>query len=952
MNVQTQLRKQKRFFWMALVIFFALSGGYISATSVAANSNTLVINEVMAANGSGLVDEDGDFSDWIEIYNPSNAPANLSGWALTNDPNQPQQWDFPDITLGGGEYLVVFASGKDRASTGTGQLLHTNFKLSKNGEFLALYNVLEDRFVDVVGEPFPRQFEDVSFGRTGDTATFAYMPSPTPGQPNNSSQVWLGTVEPVSFSVEHGYFNAPVAVSLSSATAEAVIRYTTDGSEPTLTNGQEYIEPLQLNESTILRAAAFKPNMLPSQIGTRSYLFNDNILGQLSQPLVLPGSEALGARQVITEHAHPINDERYGAELLASLQAIPAISLVMPPQPLQSLYLRGFDQDREAERPVSVELLTPASALNSGFQTNAGIRPYGDADHAKRSFKLYFRGEYGPANLIYPLFDDSPVTMFDTVILQAVTPGQSADEIVRAAWLQKTQQEMTGLAAHQEFVHLYLNGTYWGLYRLTEQTNADFMANYVGGDSDHWYLADSNGPRREMDDVQTQALNDLFNMLALVSRVDESLVQPALLEEPFNTLSAWFDPVQFSDFVLLHGYTTNQAWPQNDWLATVRLTDLPGRGRFLLNGEQTPLSPAEMGGVSRAETHSPALRTLFSMWMENPDFRVTFADRAHRNLTGDGPLSDAGAQTRWDELSATIDQAIAVELARWDSDAYNDAADSARVQFEGTANRLIARARAEGFYPELDPPVFSRGDSLVSAGESLSIFLPDAYCGGCRIYYTTDGSDPRLLITGDVIPTAQEYTRPIELSDNTRVKARVWQPPLPGSDQPRWSALRQADFNVVAQDNPLRITEVMYNPPNGDDFEYIELFNSGSAPVELARLIFDDGIRYRFPPNTPPLGAGEYAVLVSNPTAFALQYPSVKVWGAYEGHLSNKGEHFELLTPDGQTLLEVRYDDENGWPVSADGRGDSLTLVDINANPGNPKSWRASAEVYGSPGSS
>lgn len=947
--MQARRKKQKRFFWMALFTIFVLSGGYISATSATASTSALIINEVMAANGTGLVDEDGDFSDWIEIYNPAHTPANLSGWSLTNDPNQPQQWDFPDISLGAGEYLVVFASGKDRVSTEPGQPLHTNFKLSKDGEFLALYNVLEDRFMDVVGEPFPRQFVDVSFGRTGDGLAFAYLPNPTPGQVNNETQVWRGTVEPVTFSIDHGYFEAPVSVELNTSTPEAVIRYTTDGSEPTLTNGQDYSSPLQINETTVVRAAAFKLNMLPSQTNTRSYLFNDTILSQLSQPLNLPGSDGLGARQTITEHFHPIKTERYAAELIDSLHAIPAISLVMPAQPLQSLYLRSFDQDREAERPVSVELLTPASALDHGFQANAGIRPFGDATHTKKSFKLYFRGEYGPNDLVYPLFDDSPVTTFDTLVLQAVTPGQTADKIVRSAWLQKTQQEMTGLAAHQAFVHLYLNGTYWGLYQLTEQPNADFMANYVGGDPDNWFVADQDGPRREMRMAQTQALDDLFNIVALASRVDESLIQPTLLAEPFNTLSAYFDPTEFSDFVLLHGYATSQDWPKNNWLAAVRLTDLPGRGKFLL-GDETQSSGSDVGLMPTPNTHTPVLKTLFTMWMENPDFRITFADRAYQNLTGDGPLSDIKAQARWDEISATLDRSIAAELARWDSDTYDDATGGGRVQLEGTADRLLAMARVEDYYPKLDPPVFNRDDSVVTTGETLAMSLPDTACAGCRIYYTTDGTDPRLFVTGEVIPTAQEYNAPIKLTDNTRIKARVWQPAVAGN-QPGWSALREVDINVVAQDNPLRITEVMYNPPGGDDFEYIELYNAGNAPVELARLMFDDGIRFRFSPNTPPLEPGKYAVLVSNPTAFSLQYPTVMVWGAYEGHLSNKGEHFALRTPNGETLLEMTYDDEYGWPVSADGRGDSLTLVDINANPDNPKSWRASDNVYGSPGS-
>ena len=952
--MQAHTRKQKRFFWLALIIGFVISGGCISATSATANAGHLIISEIMAANGSGLVDENGQFSDWIEMYNPGSAPINLSGWSLTNDPNQPQQWEFPDMTLGGGEYLVVFASGKDRTPTQAGQPLHTNFKLSKGGEFLALYSVLEDRFMDVVGEPFPRQFRDVSFGRTADKQSFGYMPHPTPGAANNLTQVWLGTVEPVTFSLEHGFYDAPVAVKLTTITPDALVRYTTDGSEPTLSNGLEYTDPININQSTVLRAAAFKPQYLGSEIGTQTYLFANDVIAQLTEPLRLPGSnDMFGAAQPITNHAYPVRDSLHRIELSDSLQSIPSLSVVMPEQQLHSLTMRGFDQRRAAERPASIELLNPASALDDGFQINAGIRPFGDEAQAKQSFQLYFRGEYGQSDLTYPIFDDSTVTTFDTLILQAVTPGQNITDVVRSTWLHQTQQEMSGLAVHQKFVQLYLNGQYWGLYQLGEKPGADFMATYVGGEARDWFVADQNGPRSNGATVQAETLDSLFSTLALAARVDESLLQPALFANSFTTFSTYFDPARFSDFVLLNAFARTQNWPENNWLAAVRLNDLPGRGKLLIGAEQPAGAEQPSTTIGESVPDAPArsavFKMLFNLWMENPDFQVTFADRLFKNVVNDGPLAAANAQARWDNLSKTLAQATAAELARWGGKALADA-DRKTVQLARPSAELLAMARASTYYPELDPPIFSRSSGLAEAGETVSMRLPDVACDGCRIYYTTDGTDPRLSITGEVIPTAQEYRRPIELTDNMHLKARVWQVPPAGSNQPTWSALNEVDLSVMQQDNHLRITEVMYNPPNGDDYEYIELYNAGSIPVRMVGVTIDDGIRYKFAANAPPLMPGEYAVLASNPTALSQQYPGVTVWGAYEGHLSNKGEQFSLRDSQGELLLEMRYDDENGWPVSADGRGDSLTLAAFDGNPGDPRSWRASDELYGTPG--
>jgi hypothetical protein len=269
--------------------------------------------------------------------------------------------------------------------------------------------------------------------------------------------------------------------------------------------------------------------------------------------------------------------------------------------------------------------------------------------------------------------------------------------------------------------------------------------------------------------------------------------------------------------------------------------------------------------------------------------------------------------------------------------------------------------------------VFNHEEGLVEAGFALTMTpsAPD-FCQNCRIYYTTDGSDPRLPVTGDVIPTALIYEGPIVLTSSTHIKARVWssEPSMqlslaektPSSSmgtagqgilteaQPAWSALHEAVFNVVEHDHKLHLTEVMYNPLEGDDYEFIELKNTSNSEVSLANLTLEEGVRFTFPPSTPPLAPGEFAVLVSNPTAFAERYPGIAIRGVYEGHLSNKGEEIILKDSEGRPLVTLSYNDEYGWPISADGRGDSLVLVKPDGDVNNPRSWRASINLYGSPG--
>jgi hypothetical protein len=123
-----------------------------------------LISEFLASNITGLKDEDGDESDWIEIHNPDAQPVNLSGWGLTDLASLEEPWLFPAVTLAAGARLVVFASGKNRRHPAAN--LHTSFSLSAAGEFLALIDP-SGTAVSSFSPQFPPQLPDVSYGSAG-----------------------------------------------------------------------------------------------------------------------------------------------------------------------------------------------------------------------------------------------------------------------------------------------------------------------------------------------------------------------------------------------------------------------------------------------------------------------------------------------------------------------------------------------------------------------------------------------------------------------------------------------------------------------------------------------------------------------------------------------------------------------------------------------------------------
>ncbi|MDA7652453.1 lamin tail domain-containing protein, partial [Akkermansiaceae bacterium] len=93
------------------------------------------ISEFVALNTRSLVDEDGDSSDWIEIENTDNTAVSLGGWYLTDDPKDLTKWEIPSVTLLPNDFLVIFASNKNRVDPASN--LHTNFTLQPE-EFVGL----------------------------------------------------------------------------------------------------------------------------------------------------------------------------------------------------------------------------------------------------------------------------------------------------------------------------------------------------------------------------------------------------------------------------------------------------------------------------------------------------------------------------------------------------------------------------------------------------------------------------------------------------------------------------------------------------------------------------------------------------------------------------------------------------------------------------------------------
>ena len=256
----------------------------------------------------------------------------------------------------------------------------------------------------------------------------------------------------------------------------------------------------------------------------------------------------------------------------------------------------------------------------------------------------------------------------------------------------------------------------------------------------------------------------------------------------------------------------------------------------------------------------------------------------------------------------------------------------------------------------LGAPVFSQNGGSVEPGFALAISNPVT---SAEVYFSTDGSDPRTP-SGQISPTAQLYAGPITINDNSRVIARTYKAGVPITTMAtNWSAPTEALF--ITEPTPLVVTEINFNPApptafeqasgvlDNDEFEFIELKNVGSEPLDLAGVRFTDGIDFTFPAMT--LAAGASVLVVKNADAMAVRYglDLENIVGEYEGNLANEGERIAIETPLGEVPMDFVYDD---WYDLTDGEGYTLTVVNSLADRETwsaRESWRPSDYALGSP---
>ena len=657
-------------------------------------------------------------------------------------------------------------------------------------------------------------------------------------EPEVRGQSLTNAVQDVEFSVERGFYDSPFQLTLTTPTRAAQIRFTLDGSTPKLNTGIVYGVPLTISGTTVIRAAAFKPNYQDPNVVTKTYIFISDVLRQS------PNGQAPGPGwptgsvngQVVDYGMDPdiVSDPRWAGLIEDALFDIPTISLVTDLANLfdrsTGIYVHAGNDGRNWERRTSVELLNPDGT--PGFGLDAGLRIRGafsrSGSNPKHAFRLFFRSEYGEGKLRYPLFGGEGVDEFDKIDLSTSQnyswsyEGSSQNTFIRDVFSRDVQHDMGQPYTRSRYYHLYINGHYWGLYQTQERADADFAESYLGGDKKEYDVIknDSSGSRAlQATDGNMDAYRRLYDaaVAGFSSNAAYLAVQglrPDGTPDPHG--ERLLNPENLMDYMICTYYTGDPDAPVSCWAHfSNNVFAIYNRVRpdgFTWYRHDAEHSLGANGGLNEGRLLTdPTDRTIGQQWRhfnpawlhlrltDNPEYLMQFADRVNMDFSNGGLLSATPNIRRWTARADQIDMAIIAESARWGDAKRNP--PRTKDDWEGQNNYMlntffpartqivINQMRSVGMFPDMALISFNQHGGEIIPGFELLMSQSNGTPGA--IYYTLDGSDPRIW-GGGINPNAaifQDDTTGMTLIS----RGSVWRYKDDGSNQ--GTAWRYQNFN-------------------------------------------------------------------------------------------------------------------------------------------------------------
>ena len=964
------------------------------------------ISEFMASNTRSLRDERGEFSDWLEIYNPSPALLNLDGWYLTDSTNNLTKWRFPATPLPGGAFLVVFASGEDRDVPGSP--MHTSFQLTASGEYLALVKPDGITVASAFTPTYPQQFPDVSHGVAqtqspqGDTweagPSGVYFTRPTPGAPNAGGTAVPG---PIISSVQHApqvptedqdlAVTARVTPSFQPI-ANVQLRYRIQfGSE---------VSTAMLDDGSHADGAAgdgIFGALIPANLSTN---------GQMIRYYVTT-TDTRAATSRWPLFNQPTTTEEYLGTVVQPTNVVsklPVFHLFIAPNQLAGVDSESggriaFFYDAEFYDNVYMELRGNTSAGLSKkshrleFPRGHELRHAGGPGRTRRSSLLaeYLDPAYLRQHLCFWLLDNLGVPSPFNYPVRVQLNGQFYQLAFHTDVIGKEQMERMGYdprgALYKAVGNLVPNFSSTGVFQKLEPENDPSRTDYLqlaNGIHESAPLATRRNTVFDLLDVP-QVINHLAgtrwcaendDVWANMSLYRDTFGDGLWRNIPFDMNASWGQlyggsspleaTVDSSKSHPLYGGSSTEGNFNRLYDVIVRLPEtrqmLLRRQRSLLDRwVQPPETPAEsrilenyvrqMTNLISAEALLDRAKWGFSPWAPGKTFSAGVGD--------------------------LINQFIVPRRRHWYV-THSITNTNRPIGISSSSNAGIPLSqRPDAVLRVLNVEFNSSSGNQAQEFVALTNSSPDAIdITGWKL----DGAIRFTFQPGTVVPPNQV----IHVSPDVRqFRSRTSGPRggqglfVVGPYNGQLSARGESIFLVNDRDEVveshtypgapspaqqfLRVSELHYHPApmpgsplDAEAFEFIELRNiSTNVTINLAGIRFTEGVLFDFSQSPiSRLAPGDYIVVVANPTAFAARYGTQRpVAGAYTGQLDNGGERLRLVDAQNEEILDFNYDDASH--PTTDGDGFSLVILRESANPDSwaqTLSWRVSSVRDGTPG--
>ena len=585
----------------------------ILSTALCTQAQDLVINELMQSNIECIMDDINEFPDsWVELYNPTDAAINLKDYKISNKNKANKAWQLPNKTVAAKSYVVIYCDKEGKEDN----RLHADFRL-ESGKDGNLYLFKGSEVVDKLEAMAKMPAPDVAYGRKTDGADeWGYQLTATPGKANcdeicNAKHILGAPVFSQNGRVVKGNSTIKVELSLPEDAPEgAVIRYTTNGSEPTISS-TKYTSAINISSTKVIRAKVFCNGWLSPMSSAQSYIFH-------------PRSMTVPIFSVQTNDKY-LNDSKIG--LFANNNS------------------KEDKRLHDWRRPVNIEMFT-AEGEESVFNQLSETRIQGGQSRANalKSMVFYANKRFDPDHkqFQYEFFPDQKpgVKKFKSFSLRD-GGNDFGDLYFRDLIIQRTMAKNVDLdwqAGHTAV--LYINGEYMGMLNIRERSNEDnIYSNYNGlEDLDLLEIA-----HEKVDNVDQfieelkEGTDDFYQAFkAFYSKKGHTLAE---YEE-------WLDVNEYLNVIVMNFFYGNIDFPGNNlvfWRPNddYTETDLPKRFRVIvkdtdfglgLYGRQNSYNtikllynPNSDSGSAWAFTE-PATRLLKNM-LEDPDILKMFIDK-------------------------------------------------------------------------------------------------------------------------------------------------------------------------------------------------------------------------------------------------------------------------------------------------------------------------------------